>query len=169
MPWLHLKEALPVGRECAPGRLFFQEPQRLAVPHGCARKYRGIILSSRIFSWILPGSKGLPPLAGRGGKRREEKVPPPTAGKSGFEGRAAFVPRWRRYSALIVLSTAGSYSNNPAWYTRVAVRNPSRVNPANCASANHQVPTSRLATVTVPMQGSAIRQNIMMLMPCRGV
>ena len=27
----------------------------------------------------------------------------------------------------------------------------------------------RLATVTVPMQGRAIRQNIMMLMPWRGV
>lgn len=61
------------------------------------------------------------------------------------------------------------YNSNPAWYTSVAVRKPSSVRPANWASANHQVPASRLATVTVPMQGRAMRQNIMMLMPCSGV
>lgn len=78
------------------------------------------------------------------------------------------IPACRKYF-LPPFSASGSYRNSPVWYTSVAVRNPSRVNPPNCARANHQVPASRLATVTVPMQGRAIRQNIMMLMPWRGV
>ncbi len=126
--------------------------------------------------WKKTGEKSSPFIALRGTVplRRPGDLRSQVAAETDFPGIMAFsgVPPPYQPPEIFpapVFSASGSYRNRPAWYTSVAVRNPSRVNPPNCAKANHQVPASRLATVTVPMQGSAIRQNIMMLMPWRGV
>lgn len=143
--WRQLKGSEGILKE---GKLVIQGEQPLAVQLFKSR--RGPRRSLKAWGYAVgnfsPGT--MIPFLGVGGFRPYQTGWNMGRGYSGF-----FLP----------------YSSNPAWYTSVAVRKPSSVNPVNCASANHQVPASRLATVTVPMQGRAIRQNIMMLMPCRGV
>ena len=131
-PWREMGEgkfspAVPRNRPNYEGReAFVPRLRRLDVP--------GVRSSPEFNGGRVTGSKGFPPLANSGGRRKEEKSSFAVLGDSpNYEGREAFIPRLRwldvpggRYSPIFpslllmpeifpasVFFTAGSYRSNP--------------------------------------------------------